>query len=464
MAARHLRVSLWFFSACVIAAGCAAAGPSPKVIADPTQRIEFDGFSILPPRGEGWVVLDPAPQVDPKVMAVKAYFVKRLTEGATSPSRLHRLTAVVRTVEIGDLIGSRAHLLQSIAGRFSGVLDTCFRGECVRYENTTEDRSNPAFPGLVFVISKQGLVVLHPDSPTLAINVEYRQYHAQGVTPLSAEALEREVEPFQRSLEFTAVRPTAKPPTPAEWVSEMETGGKAADAQRWVEAEAAFKAALAEAERAFEPQDRRLAHTLYSLAIVYHKQARRDEAEPLYRRAVMIYEQHPGADQRRYGQTLHDLGYLYRQQGQDEQAETLLRRSLTVREVALDPADLDVGQSLYSLMNLYHQRHGWVEAELSARRALAIYEQVKGPDDQRVGWILHVLGHILDAQGQVADAEPLLRRGLAIAEKVFGPDHPEVAHELDDYATVLRKLGREIEAEQLTARARAIRARAPKSG
>ena len=247
MGARRLQVSLQLFSACVIAAGCAAAGPGPKLIADPTQRIEFDSFSILPPRGEGWVVLDPPPQADPK-LTVKAYFVKRLTEGAMSPSQLHRLTAVVRTLDVGDLrIESRTHLLQSIARGFSGesVLDTCFGWECVRYQSTSEDRSNPQFPGLVFVISQHGFVVLHPDSPTLAINVEYRQYHARGVKPLSAEALEREVEPFQGSLEFTAMRPAAKVHTPAGWMSQMEAGGKAADGQRWSEAEAAFKAALA---------------------------------------------------------------------------------------------------------------------------------------------------------------------------------------------------------------------------
>ncbi len=190
--------------------GCATTrGLTP--VTDPAQRIEFDGFSILPPRGEGWFRLEQPPQVDPN-MTVRAYFIKRVTEEVSSPSELHRLTAVVRTFNLGDVRHeSPIEFLKGVAGGFSGksFLDKCFGWDCVRYQSTSEDLRNPQFPGYVFVISKEGFVVLHPDSPTLVINVEFRQYYARGLQPLSAEALEREVEPFQMSLEFTAARPAA---------------------------------------------------------------------------------------------------------------------------------------------------------------------------------------------------------------------------------------------------------------
>ncbi|MFQ5946686.1 MAG: hypothetical protein ACE5NC_10635, partial [Anaerolineae bacterium] len=81
-----------------------AQKPGPRLIPinDPTQRVEFDGFSILPPRGRGWVMVVPPPQVNPNLTA-KAYFIKRLTEGVTPPSELHRVTAVVRTLSLGDV-------------------------------------------------------------------------------------------------------------------------------------------------------------------------------------------------------------------------------------------------------------------------------------------------------------------------------------------------------------------------
>ena len=450
--------------ACAIAVGGAATAPSLTPISDPTRRLEFEGFSILPPKGGGWVRVEPPPQTDPKG-TVKAYFIKRLTEGVTSPSELHRLTAVVRTLDVGDVkIENPTDFLDSIARGFLGksFLDKCLGRDCVRYQSTTEDR-NPQFPGFLFVISKQGFVVLHPASPTLVINVEYRQYYARGVQPLSAEALETEVEPFQKSLEFTAARPVAEASTPVQWVSQMEAGFKAADRQRWPEAEASFKAALDEAERLFAPQDLRLAQALYYLALVQVNQHRYKDAEPHYRRAFAIYEQHPRADQRFYGQTLSDLGTLYLVQGRYDQAEPLLQRSLEVREAALGPDHRDVGQSLYNLMDLYARWDRWAEAEPFARRALPIYERAKGQEARWLGSILHFLGHSYEKQGRLEDAEPLLKRGLTITENVLGSQNPEVARQLEDYAALLRKMGRQQEPEELEARARAIREKVSRS-
>jgi hypothetical protein len=172
----------------------------------PPERVAFDGFTVLPPSGQGWVAVNPPPlpAIDPRIR-VRAYFVKSLA-APSSPAQLHRLTAVVRTIDLGDVrIENRWETLRSIARGFSGAtgLGTCLGRDCASYASTTEDRSNPTFPNHTFVIDKRGFVVLHPDSPRLAVNVEYRQYYGGDVRPLSPEALEREVEPFQRSLQFT---------------------------------------------------------------------------------------------------------------------------------------------------------------------------------------------------------------------------------------------------------------------
>lgn len=190
-----------------IVVGCAVA-PRLTPITDPTQRLQFQGFSILPPTGKGWFKVEPPPQVNPSLTA-KAYFIKRLTEGVTPPSELHRVTAVVRTLSLGDVkFENRTELLQHLAREFSekSFLDKCLGWDCARYEFTSEDPSHPQFPGFVFVIRAQGFVVLHPDSPRFVINLEYRQYYARGQQPLSAEALETEVEPFQKSLFLTPLR------------------------------------------------------------------------------------------------------------------------------------------------------------------------------------------------------------------------------------------------------------------
>lgn len=464
-ALRPLRVVL-LISACAITAGCAATAPSLTPISDSTGRVAFDGFSILPPRGEGWVRIEPPPQADPSLTwTAKAYFIKRLTEGVTPPSELHRLTAVVRTTNLGNVKSeSRINILKGIAGGISGqsLVDKCFGWDCARYQSTV-DQNSRRFPGYVFVLSKQGFIVLHPDSPTFAINVEYRQYYARGVQPLSAEALETEVEPFQKSLELTplpSTRPIAQTPSADRWESLINPGAKAYEQGRYSEAEASFRAALDEAEKSFGPQDRRVAQTLYSVAIAHHRQGRHAEAEALYRRALAIYEAQPSANDPLYGQTLNDLGTLYSDKHQYEQAETLLQRSLAVREKALGLEHGDVGQSLYNLMVLYLRWGRYAEAEPFAQRALPIYEQVKGEEHQDVGWIVHNLGYVYEQQGRLAEAEPLLKRGVAIMEKALGPGHPDLADHLHDYAAVLRKLGRQYEAEELEVRVKAIREKA----
>jgi hypothetical protein len=97
-------------------------------------------------------------------------------------------------------VESRIELLRIIARSWRGsAVDRCLSWECVRYDHTFA-----AFePG--FTIRHHGFVVLHPDSPALTINVEYRQYYGRMAQPLSVEALEKEVEPFHRSLEFRAL-------------------------------------------------------------------------------------------------------------------------------------------------------------------------------------------------------------------------------------------------------------------
>lgn len=473
---RQLRAAVLSLLVPVVAAGCTAAAPGLRAIADPTQRVEVSGLSILPPQGDNWFRASGPPQQEDVPGITLVGFVKKLWDAPPSRAEEARLVyARVNAYELGggERFDTPAQLLEYVkrdSERRTGemvtrrqrllgleaVLDDSLGATCVRYSRLAELRGWGPFPESVFILATRGLYCLHPDWPRYMIDVGYTQLYLKGQEPLP---LDTQVEPFLKSPVFTATRPVAEAPEPARWASHMETGAKAYDRRRWSDAEAAFKAALEEAEHSFGARDRRLADTLWHLASVHHHQGRRDEAEPLYRRALAIYEQHPGADQRRYAQTLNDLGVLYRQQGQHERAEGLLQRALAVREVALGPEDLDVGQSLSNLMELYARRGQLADAEPFARRALAIYERAKGPNDKKVGWILHVLGHVLDGQGKVADAEPLLRRGLAIAEKVFGLDHPEVAHQLEDYAAVLRKMNRAVEAAELEARAKAIRAK-----
>lgn len=190
--------------ACAMAllVGCATARPVP--IADPTQRLEFEGFSILPPRGENWFMAPPQlrKQLGPDVIVS---FGKRLTP----PSKTHTVTATVRGGRVPISAGSHAEALQKIAqtyseqtGRYRPLsvntsLDGTPAPDCVRYDATVEDRGVPGYPDSLFVLDMHGLVCLHPDLPDVAIDIQYSQRRLQEEQPVSLEA---EGEPFVKSL------------------------------------------------------------------------------------------------------------------------------------------------------------------------------------------------------------------------------------------------------------------------
>jgi hypothetical protein len=180
--------------------------------------MEFDGFSIVPPAAEGWMAMKPVPQVTNTLgITARASFIKILAK-PSPPSRLHRLTAVVRTAYLTDVNARNdRESLRAIASGFSGRsrLDKCLVVDCARYESMMDDPANPSYPGHVFIIDKHGFVLFHPDSPGFMINVEYRQYYGRDAQALTPDALEREVEPFQRSLTFTALRSAQRLPTRA---------------------------------------------------------------------------------------------------------------------------------------------------------------------------------------------------------------------------------------------------------
>ena len=50
---RIVRVWIIFLSVGLGVVGC-AGGPQFIPVTDPTQRLEFEGFSILPPQGDNW--------------------------------------------------------------------------------------------------------------------------------------------------------------------------------------------------------------------------------------------------------------------------------------------------------------------------------------------------------------------------------------------------------------------------
>jgi len=203
---RIVRVWIIFFSVGLGVMGCAGQPEFILPVTDPTQRLEFEKFSILPPQGKQWFVAPPS--LRKQGLNIIAQFFK-LT---TPPSKTHTVVATVMARRVPISAGSRAERVQKFAQVYSEGTnrerpisvnispDRTLAPDCVRYDVTYEDHGVPGYPGSIFIFDGHGFVCLHPDLPDAVIDIQYSQRRLQEEPPLSLEA---EGEPFVKSLLFT---------------------------------------------------------------------------------------------------------------------------------------------------------------------------------------------------------------------------------------------------------------------
>jgi hypothetical protein len=180
---------------------------------NPTERMEFYGFSILPPRGKKWFFATNVPaQFGEKHGTWSVIFFKKV-------GKLRSIYAAVWVADLGDptdpTAKSRTESLQSLASDFleetkrdprfkpldtKASLDKCLGYDCVRFKVVAEDHSPRDVPGSILILTREGFIVPHPHSPAFFIWVEYSQRFPPGKKPFPVEA---ELEPFLASLEFT---------------------------------------------------------------------------------------------------------------------------------------------------------------------------------------------------------------------------------------------------------------------
>lgn len=185
--------------------GC-AAGPQLNPVTNQTQRLEFEGFSILPPHGENWFSLPSA-----RLKQLGPYWIASFYKMPAPRSKGHTITAWVRAGRLPIAIENRAEFLQNFpmvnfakTERHRPVLvnispDRTLAADCVRYDGMTEDRGVPGHQGSVFIWDQHGFACLHPDLPNTFIEIQYSQRRPQADPPMSLEA---EGEPFLKSLAF----------------------------------------------------------------------------------------------------------------------------------------------------------------------------------------------------------------------------------------------------------------------
>jgi len=193
----------------------------PEAIEDPTQRLVFRGFSVLPPQGPSWVIAPPFP-ARPGNLTVDVAFGRKPDRAPERGPLLHTVVATVQTIDAGprkfadaaalgefvktDLVASlneepqsrfKVLSVETSEAPLAGAL-------CVAYRARVEDTGVPWAKGRRFLLDVQGRRCRHPRWPRFLVDVNASQRYPDGDTPF---ALDTEEAPYLAGLEFTGERP-----------------------------------------------------------------------------------------------------------------------------------------------------------------------------------------------------------------------------------------------------------------
>ena len=193
-------------------------------------------------------------------------------------------------------------------------------------------------------------------------------------------------------------------------------------------------------EHHYGPESPTAAMGLQSLAGVYQKQGRYDEARALLVRAVRIGGL-AGARSVEHGSALGAIAELHRETGRHREAARAYALAVSIFEEAYGPDHVEVAALVLNEANLQRDMGDHATAKERYERALRIYEAAHGPDHPFVATVLSNLAGLRLDLGDLEGALPLLERSVATYERTVGPEHEWVASGLNNMALVYEQLG-----------------------
>ena len=154
------------------------------LLSGPAGRLEFSGFSILPPRGEGWSAL--APQDALRFGYFDVVFRKTI-----GPGQLAHAYVIVHPTSTG--FADPAKILGADVDQFikpgsrslKTFKDSLAGASCIRWQMEREASAPMSTPGsrlnqVTFVSSYRGYLCSHPDAPAFVIEIGYIETVPQG--------------------------------------------------------------------------------------------------------------------------------------------------------------------------------------------------------------------------------------------------------------------------------------------
>jgi tetratricopeptide (TPR) repeat protein len=246
--------------------------------------------------------------------------------------------------------------------------------------------------------------------------------------------------------------------TESQWEQLTEAGRRHLAQGDDARAEAAFREAIAEAER-FGDDSARLASSVECLAQVMYRRQAHAEAEALFRRALALRDaqgpSHAGATM-----TLNSLAALCSARGAYDDAEAFLARALATAEQEGPSGHRELAGALNALARLHFKRGNYPAVEPLLLRLLAMKQEL-GHEHPEVAAVLTSLATLRTALGRHDHAEQLLRRAIAIREASGTASAVALATLSGKLADVVAAQGRADEAAAIRARASSVEATMP---
>lgn len=212
--------------------------------------------------------------------------------------------------------------------------------------------------------------------------------------------------------------------------------------------------ALHGSQGAAEPE---VAGARFALAGALHKLNRYSEAEAEYRAALALREASFGPHAPEVAESLSGLAWVVKDQDRYDEAEALYGRALEILRVAPGDQRLALADVSNNFAQLLTRRARYDEAEPFFRSALALRRELFGDDHQHVATTLKNLGNMLRDAGDLRQAAELLEQAHEMLARLLGPEHPTTIVSMNELGLVLKDYGDYAAAEPLLRRALELR-------
>jgi tetratricopeptide (TPR) repeat protein len=225
---------------------------------------------------------------------------------------------------------------------------------------------------------------------------------------------------------------------PLEWAGQQWNIAKVLDEQgRYAEAEATYRIALAEYQRARGEEDQDVLSLRNNLASTLRTQGKFAEAEIQHREVIELKAKLLGPEHPSTLLSRNNLANALYGQGKYAEAEAQYREVIKLKAKVLGLEHLSILNSRNNLANALADQGKHAEAETQYREVLKLREKVLGPEHPDTLLSRTNLANALDDKGEHAEAELQYREVIKLQEKVLGPEHPDTLQSRNNLAAAL---------------------------